>query len=174
MASILAFICIYYLNCRIFMWNFEFDPWRFVHHIFYTVPFTDYEWYNPVYWTLAIELQFYLVIALLFPLIAHKNKWISIGTIVLFGCTNLFIDPDYLLFHYAAVFSLGMLVFLLLTERIGRFEGLLTIFLLACLVTWINGLQIALFSVATCVLIAFVTIQKKRFNTLGNISYSSI
>jgi len=28
-ASILAFICIYYLNCRIFMWNFEFDPFRF-------------------------------------------------------------------------------------------------------------------------------------------------
>ncbi|MDF5731549.1 MAG: acyltransferase, partial [Rhizonema sp. PD38] len=36
-------------------------------HLTYLVPFSGEIWYNNVYWTLAIELQYYLIIGLLYP-----------------------------------------------------------------------------------------------------------
>jgi peptidoglycan/LPS O-acetylase OafA/YrhL len=36
-------------------------------HLGYLNGFFAYRWGNSVYWTLAIELQYYLVIALVFP-----------------------------------------------------------------------------------------------------------
>src|SRR5699024_4514892 len=44
-------------------------------HIGYLVPFVKgSEWLLPVYWTLAIEFQYYLLMSLIFPLI-YKNMY---------------------------------------------------------------------------------------------------
>jgi peptidoglycan/LPS O-acetylase OafA/YrhL len=53
------------------------DPWRIAAHLFYLIPLTDYEWLQPVYWTLAYEFAFYLLIGLLFPWIARKGQWLG-------------------------------------------------------------------------------------------------
>jgi len=37
-----------------------------VHNVLFTVPFTHYGWISTLFWTLAIEFQFYLFIGLLF------------------------------------------------------------------------------------------------------------
>ena len=47
------------------------------HHIFYSASFFNYEWYNPIYWTLAIEMQFYFLIALIFPLLKNRNHLLN-------------------------------------------------------------------------------------------------
>ena len=52
--------------------NALFDNLNFMEilaHVGYVVPFFDYTWLNIVFWTLAVEFQFYLIFALLFPLI---------------------------------------------------------------------------------------------------------
>jgi len=51
------------------------DPWRIAAHLFYLIPLTDYHWLQPVYWTLAFEFAFYLLIGLLFPWIGGKGQW---------------------------------------------------------------------------------------------------
>lgn len=91
---------------------FEFDPVRFIHHLIYSVSFTDYHWYNEIYWTLAIEFQFYLIIALLFPLFISGNTWIRYGSIVAF-CALSFAVPDLrFVFRYAPMFAVGILMYL--------------------------------------------------------------
>ena len=50
------------------------DPWRIAAHLFYLIPLTEYEWLQPVYWTLAYEFAFYLSIGLLFPWIARREQ----------------------------------------------------------------------------------------------------
>ena len=50
---------------------YELDLPRLFSHLAYLSSILDYNWYNVVYWTLAIELQFYLCIALLVPLLVH-------------------------------------------------------------------------------------------------------
>ena len=47
-------------------------------NVFYLIPFTDYDWMNSVFWTLGIELQFYLLCAVLFGL---KRKSVASGLI---------------------------------------------------------------------------------------------
>ena len=38
----------------------------------------DLGWLSPVFWALAIEFQFYLFIALLFPLLNHERFWLCL------------------------------------------------------------------------------------------------
>ncbi len=50
------------------------NPWQILSHILYIIPFTSYGWLQPVYWTLGVEFIFYLLIGVLFPLIATGHK----------------------------------------------------------------------------------------------------
>ncbi|MFT7221817.1 MAG: peptidoglycan/LPS O-acetylase OafA/YrhL [Candidatus Azotimanducaceae bacterium] len=43
-------------------------------HVAYLNAILDEGWLNPVYWTLAIEFQYYLMIALVFPLLSSNNS----------------------------------------------------------------------------------------------------
>ena len=45
-------------------------------HFGYLNALFGFGWYNPVFWTLAIEFQFYLLIALLFPLVKHHSVYV--------------------------------------------------------------------------------------------------
>ena len=43
-------------------------------HICYLIPFSKFDWLSIVYWTLAIEFQFYIFLSMLFPmLVKFKN-----------------------------------------------------------------------------------------------------
>ncbi|MBK8725015.1 MAG: acyltransferase [Holophagaceae bacterium] len=52
---------------------------RLLLHLGYLNHYFGKESYNPVYWTLAIELQFYLSIALLFPLLTHRHRLVRLA-----------------------------------------------------------------------------------------------
>jgi peptidoglycan/LPS O-acetylase OafA/YrhL len=80
-------------------------------HVGYLVEIFDHVWVNPVFWSLAIEFQFYLVIGLLFPVIANKRRWVRLVSLgILF--TSIFLPvSDKLLLPYLPVFTLGILTF---------------------------------------------------------------
>jgi peptidoglycan/LPS O-acetylase OafA/YrhL len=91
--------------------GFSFEPLRLAHHLFYTIPFTEYSWYNEVYWTLALEFQFYILIALLFPFFASKNMWLRFSALACFSLTAFIVPDNRLLFLYAPMFSVGILLY---------------------------------------------------------------
>jgi peptidoglycan/LPS O-acetylase OafA/YrhL len=71
----------------------QFDLGQIGAHLLYLVPFTNYEWVNGVYWTLAIEFQFYLFIGALFPIfrvIANSNVYGAGMLIVIFSAAAFF------------------------------------------------------------------------------------
>ena len=47
------------------------------YHIFHLNDFLDKPWLRGIYWSLAIEVQFYLLMAILFPYLVFKNKILS-------------------------------------------------------------------------------------------------
>ncbi len=58
---------------------------RILHNMIYTVPFVagrDY-WINGVFWTLAVEYQYYFCIALLFPLLIRGGAWLWVLSAVM-------------------------------------------------------------------------------------------
>jgi peptidoglycan/LPS O-acetylase OafA/YrhL len=45
---------------------YQFDFLKVIFHLAYLIPFSNYDWYQSVFWTLGLEFQFYILIGLLF------------------------------------------------------------------------------------------------------------
>ena len=52
------------------------------------IHFPDNGWINPIFETLKVELQFYLLVGFIFPFI-NKNKWVLIGSTAILLCLGV-------------------------------------------------------------------------------------
>jgi peptidoglycan/LPS O-acetylase OafA/YrhL len=96
---------------------------RVLLHLGYLNIFTSdarYAWLNPVFWTLAIEMQYYLLMGLLFPLVVARSQAVRLATIgamvvssVLSVPTLFPTDPPWASFipGFFCLFLLGILTF---------------------------------------------------------------
>lgn len=141
-------------------------------HFGYLNAFFDYPWYNDVYWTLAIEFQYYLLIALVFPLLLNKNKMYSYLVIVLFAASGLFIDKHSLIFNYALLFVAGILMFQFRVGYISRqeFGLMLLVTLILIFVRFDKRYLIA--ALLPYFFIMYLDFSDKVSKFLGDISYS--
>jgi peptidoglycan/LPS O-acetylase OafA/YrhL len=57
--------------------------------------FTRYVWLNPSFWTLAIEMQYYLLMGLLFPLVVARNQTVRLGTIAGLAAISVLAAPTW-------------------------------------------------------------------------------
>jgi peptidoglycan/LPS O-acetylase OafA/YrhL len=80
-------------------------------HVGYLNTFFGYEWINPVYWTLGIEFQYYLIIALLYPLIVARSAAVRVLCIIAMCMLSLAVQAPALVVHYLALFALGIVSF---------------------------------------------------------------
>ncbi len=78
-------------------------------HLGYLIPyFPKYHWLNVVYWTLAVELQYYVVLSLTFPFLISRNPAIRIPACLLFAGSSLFIQNNGFLPQLAPIFLVGI------------------------------------------------------------------
>lgn len=150
--------------------GFSVDGFNLLLHIGYLVPFFHQEWLNPIFWTLAIEFQYYILMAVLFPLLVHPGRVVRyLLLLVLFVLGILVMDWKWV-FHYLLLFLPGILVFLVRTRQIGKaefFTGLLIVFLS---VLFKLGLPSLVAVIIPVVFIYFPVHIRAVF--WGNISYS--
>jgi len=91
---------------------------RVLLHVGYLNIFTGYAWLNPGFWTLAIEMQYYLLMGLAFPLVVARSRAIRLATAGMMAASSVAYVP--------ALFPT--------TEPWGPFiPGLLCLFLLGIL-----------------------------------------
>lgn len=159
------------------IWNSEFvlDWSELALHVFYLPEFFDHSWLNEIYWTLALEFQFYLIIALIYPLIVHRSKVVSYLTLSLFETVHFIIPDARLVTSQAAFFLLGMVVFL---NRVRLFRTIETAVWLAviCAVTYLQSPEtvgvVTVIAATAAVAIWKVDIDIAFGRFLGRISYS--
>ena len=101
-------------------------------HFLYLTNFLGYEWVNPVYWTLAIEFQFYFSLAILYPLIMNPAHRVGVfGVIaVVFLASGEWANGT--LIFYIPLFAMGLTVALVKMDSItmrGAFMSLAVCFL---------------------------------------------
>ncbi|MES2417955.1 MAG: acyltransferase [Bacteroidota bacterium] len=142
-------------------------------HVVYLVEFFNQPWLNPVFWTLAVEFQFYLLIGLIFPFINHKKTWVFLMVLTLLFCGSLVIQSQAIIFHYILYFMLGILIF----NRKVKIHSGKYIWMLEPLLLIIIYLQFSLapFVAATfawLILSYFENWENKLILWLGAISYS--
>lgn len=143
-------------------------------HLGYINAFTGSPWLNVAYWTLAIEFEYYLILALIFPLITSKNKiYIYITYCALLATTFIvFPGKGRHILYYMPFFLMGISLFLYKVKRIS----LIDLFILTGLATagafYAHGILLAIISIGVLLVIEFVKKVPKPFLLLGTISYS--
>ncbi len=156
-----------------------FDFYQIAAHFCYLIPMTEYQWLQPVYWTLAYEFAFYLLVGLLFGLVGSDRRhanWLVAGALVLgFVLSGLLPDRSLL-------FVLGFGVFRLVFVDRGQRQKLLTMAIM--LICWAGlalklVLSVALAGGLATLAILFgsgITFHHNRAGRsllwLGSISYS--
>lgn len=146
---------------------------QMLHNLLFTIPFTHYKWINGIFWTLAIEFQFYLFIGLLFNVLFTRNV---IWFVALYLAASLIQFVPFMaaadFFHYSTLFALGGVALLWHQQRIPVWMyigGLVLFGVLACLQLDIYA---ALVGVGTAVAINSINVRIYGFTFLGKISYS--
>jgi peptidoglycan/LPS O-acetylase OafA/YrhL len=61
---------------------YEWSAPQIFSHVGYLTGFLGYRWLNIVYWTLAIEFQFYILMAVVFPLLASSQASAQIAVVM--------------------------------------------------------------------------------------------
>lgn len=141
-------------------------------HVFYINTFFGYPWVNGVFWSLAIEFQYYLGVGLLFPLIVQTPV---IRRAVLFsflGGLAFLLPQRQFLFHYLFLFMLGMLSFQTHAGLLRREQFLLWLLPLGVGAELTLGDLPAGVGVLTALVITFASLKSPFLQALGTISYS--
>jgi peptidoglycan/LPS O-acetylase OafA/YrhL len=141
----------------------------------YLTRFAGFDWLDDVYWTLAIEFQYYLLIGLMFPLLSHARadlRWAASVLLALVGLSALTLPIKVTILTYTPIFVLGILPY---QFRIGLIDGrsLAAAWVgLTALLCWTQNPEIALTAAATSAVIANMDRGWGPLNSLGTISYS--
>jgi len=141
-------------------------------HFGYLNAFFHHPWVNDVYWTLAIEFQYYILIALIFPLLVHPNKYYSFIALIVFGISGFVITGHDYIFNYGLLFIVGILLF---QFKIGylknsEFGAFLLVALLMIFVKFDKRYLVA--ALLPYFFILYFEMAGKISKFLGNISYS--
>jgi len=145
-------------------------------HLGYLNYILGYESLSPVFWTLAIEFQFYLLLGLSFQLISHRsNIWPMLLIGLMFALS--FISSSHFIPSWFSLFAFGILIY-----RKVMLNTSTIIFWLANTVILIfagfrNGIPEALTGLATSLSILYLNINSntlvyKCLLWLGTVSYS--
>lgn len=153
--------------------SFAIDYCQLLLHLGYLIPFSPYNWLNPVYWSLGIEFQFYILIGLLFPFIFTPNRTIFAVIFTLFAVGYILVPYESSIFHYGLYFVLG---FLFAKLEFRQFKEPLFYFYIAATLSCL-GLKgdINMFSIGLLSFLFFHFYKHSRNKVLdfiGNISYS--
>lgn len=148
------------------------DLHQFFSNITLSCEFTGSKWYNPIFWTLAIEIQFYVMIGLFFPLI-KRYKMVAVGGLYIAGVLLLtFVNDFKYLYNYTHYFTAGFILFFWQKQLLSTVNSLIIITAMTTFMWFLSigdALWIVLF---TTVLILFVKRIPAFLTRIGHYSFS--
>ena len=142
-------------------------------HFGYLIPFFEgYKWLNQVYWTLAIEFQYYFFIAILFIPLTRANLFYRI--IIYSAIIALsFIGNDKFLPYWLPIFLLGVILFLYKSKLIiqKEFYSVTALILIFCIYKY-PFVSVLYAMIPIFFVLYFSDLKIKGLNFLGKMSYS--
>ncbi|HEY0792039.1 MAG TPA: acyltransferase [Chthoniobacterales bacterium] len=142
-------------------------------HLAYTNVFFGYPWLSPVFWTLAIELQYYLIVGLMFPLISHQNRRTRFAAMLLLFVPVFLVRRQEFVCHWLILFLMGICTFQYRTRLLNLLSYCLCLAFLTVVAVFYYGAVITFTGLATACIIAFVeSEQPQPLVFFGRISYS--
>lgn len=152
---------------------FEIDWLNVLGHVAYLNVFTGAKWLQDVYWTLAVEFQYYVLVAVSYSLLVSKKRYARLSFYAVFMLSLLLSRLlPFFIFSFATYFMLGILLFQLYTSIIPAIEFWILLVCTIGLSFHFNGPELTGISIVTIILITLVKRVHPFFIFLGTISYS--
>jgi peptidoglycan/LPS O-acetylase OafA/YrhL len=152
-----------------FVQNYSPDWKNILLHLGYLNSFFGYPYLNPIYWTLAIEFQFYLLISFIFPII---NRAYGFMAVLLLCFAGLLIHHNIGLLHVFPIFGLGILYYLFRTGKINLYIYIFTTAISAVLAFYMTDL-LQLGAALLALIILMLPLKGNRFiSFFSKISFS--
>jgi peptidoglycan/LPS O-acetylase OafA/YrhL len=145
---------------------------QLLYHLVFLNDLIGVPWVNVVYWTFAIEWQWYLLAGLFFPLLVSRNAVLRFCPVVLGMASYFLCTSDRIIPHTLPIFLIGVFVFQQKIGLIGRGRLLALIAAMLWAMRWPTGWLVAGISAATGLTIAFVSLRHRVADVLGDLSYS--
>jgi peptidoglycan/LPS O-acetylase OafA/YrhL len=150
----------------------HFTATQLLSHVAYLNSIVGNQWINPVYWSLGIEFQYYLLVGVIFPLLAASSGTVAMLTMGALLLSGLFASQLFLLFVHLPLFVIGILTYRYRVGRLSKWWFLVTLGA-TCIVTGFRlGPIIAIIGLLTSLVIAFISVRSRILGRLGMISYS--
>jgi peptidoglycan/LPS O-acetylase OafA/YrhL len=149
----------------------EIDKYNLALHFLHANAILHESWLRGIYWTLAIDWQFYLLVLVAFSLLNRREWWIRYPIYTLFAFGHWFTPYEWLPYHIAS-FGAGFILFHYYRGYIESRE--LAILLPALLLMHYDGFDYrhCLATAIPCAIILFVKAEWAWAKFLGKISYS--
>jgi peptidoglycan/LPS O-acetylase OafA/YrhL len=154
---------------------------RVLLHLGYANAFFGHRALNPVFWTLAIEFQYYLLVGLISPMLSNRSRGVRLGVFALFAGPILLraagLLPGYIpdtvrLFRYAFLFLLGVAAFQRRAGLTGRAEYVTAVAACAVGAALTLGVLPALAGLLSVAGINYYSLKSGVTDFFGRISYS--
>jgi peptidoglycan/LPS O-acetylase OafA/YrhL len=156
----------------------DFNLTQFLLHFAYLPSFFHYKWYLNVFWTLLIEFQFYILIALLLPLLLRSSSAMKMLMLIAIQCIHFAFPDKRLVTSHISFFVIGISA-CFYKQNIFRLKETIGLVLISLVFSYLHGMAfynnpIAMSIVAgsSFVFITFVHLENKVLLWLGKISYS--
>lgn len=162
----------WYSVTKIWGGNYSVNCVQVFFNLTYLAPFFNIEWINVIFWTLAIEFQYYLFLGLFYNNI-EKNKYFKYFLFVIMILLGQVIPEKFqTLLHNYVYFIVGYAVFEFYVKRTRLTEFLILISLCLLFIFYNTGFVSFLYCLFSVLGILFLNYKNKISYFFGNISYS--
>jgi len=141
-------------------------------HLLYLTGILGFEWLNPVFWTLALEFQFYLALGALFPLLGNDRPARLAVLIAVCTAGPLVARGSLSILPFLPLFGLGLLALWWRRGADSRPSLAVSALWLTCVLGGRFGWDVGTVGLGTAALIALVTTRSRHLGWLGTVSYS--
>jgi peptidoglycan/LPS O-acetylase OafA/YrhL len=130
--SILLMLCMD-LPGRLFLGNaINTSPLSLCLHLFHANAVLGFSWLRDLYWTLAIDWQFFGLMCIAFSAFVHQQVWLRYLSLSAFVALHWFSSPS-CLFYHSFSFAAGMMLFYFYTSKCSLLEFCFAMFTLLIL-----------------------------------------
>lgn len=151
---------------------FHLDLAQVAAHLTYTAAIAGYPWINAIFWTLAIEFQFYLLLGLLFPLLVSRRRAVPLIVLGALSAAAFALPQPQFAIHFMPLFVLGMATFLYRCERLDARVYVAVLCAASIAAASALSLPQAIAGALTAVTIAWIPLRSRVLLYFGSISYS--
>lgn len=153
-------------------WAPEFTLRQILGNIFLTCDIQGDPWLISVFWTLAIEAQYYLLIAVSFPFLNSSRRFVRYLAVIVWISLPLYFNTGPTVYTWSALFAVGILVYLKQENKLNWLEFAL-LEMLAVWVHWgLRGDVSAVLVILAAISIFLPPLKSRPLVWIGFVSYS--